>query len=57
MAKFKENSIGAIFQNRVEHTGTRTLAIWKNKDKWKRSPGTRSTRWCATSACSSSTGV
>jgi long-chain acyl-CoA synthetase len=35
MAKFKENSIGAIFQNRVEQYGDKTLAIWKNKDKWE----------------------
>ncbi|HOM30383.1 MAG TPA: AMP-binding protein, partial [Deltaproteobacteria bacterium] len=35
MAKFKETSMGAIFQNRVEEYGDKTLVIWKNKGKWE----------------------
>ncbi|MCU0577132.1 MAG: AMP-binding protein, partial [Desulfobacterota bacterium] len=35
MAKFKETSMGAIFQNRVEEHGDKTLVIWKNQGKWE----------------------
>jgi long-chain acyl-CoA synthetase len=32
---FKETSMGAVFQNRVEQYGDTTLALWKNKGKWE----------------------
>jgi long-chain acyl-CoA synthetase len=32
MAKFEETSMGAIFQNRVEEFGDKTLVTYKNKD-------------------------
>ncbi|HPR02502.1 MAG TPA: long-chain fatty acid--CoA ligase [Deltaproteobacteria bacterium] len=35
MAKYKETSMGAIFQNRVEEYGDKTLVIWKNQGKWE----------------------
>jgi len=35
MAKFKETSMGAIFQNRVQEYGDKTLVLWKNKGKWE----------------------
>lgn len=36
MAKFNENSMGAIFQNRVQQYGDKTLIIYKNKlGKWE----------------------
>ena len=35
MAKFKETSMGAIFQNRVEEYGDKTLVLWKNKGTWE----------------------
>jgi hypothetical protein len=41
MAKYKETSMGAIFQNRVEEHGDKTLVIWKNQESGKRSPGTK----------------
>ena len=31
---FKETSMGAVFQNRVEQYGDTTLVLWKNKGKW-----------------------
>jgi len=35
MAKYKETSMGAIFQNRVEEHGDKTLVLWKNKGTWE----------------------
>ncbi|MHB8829239.1 MAG: AMP-dependent synthetase/ligase, partial [Syntrophales bacterium] len=35
MAMFKETSMGAVFQNRVEQYGDETLILWKNKGKWE----------------------
>ena len=35
MAMFKETSMGAVFQNRVEQYGDATLILWKNKGKWE----------------------
>jgi long-chain acyl-CoA synthetase len=35
MAKFKETSMGAIFQNRVQEYGDKTLVLWKNKGNWE----------------------
>ncbi len=35
MTTFKETSMGAIFQNRVEQYGDTTLVLWKNKGKWE----------------------
>jgi long-chain acyl-CoA synthetase len=36
MAQFKETSMGAIFQNRVQQYGDKTLVIYKNKfGKWE----------------------
>ncbi|HPI93337.1 MAG TPA: long-chain fatty acid--CoA ligase [Deltaproteobacteria bacterium] len=35
MAKFKETSMGAIFQNRVQDNGDKTLVLWKNQGKWE----------------------
>jgi len=35
MAKFKETSMGAIFQNRVEEYGDATLVKYKNEGEWE----------------------
>ncbi|MBN2298025.1 MAG: long-chain fatty acid--CoA ligase [Deltaproteobacteria bacterium] len=35
MAKFKETSMGAIFQNRVEEYGDQTLVMYKNEGAWE----------------------
>ena len=48
MAQFAETSMGAIFQNRVQQYGDKTLVLFKNKQKiWEEISWNRTDRLMA----------